>query len=136
MNEFLASISGLGDFVVYLVTAMVLVLVFLRIYTWVTPHREIGLIRQGNVAAALSFSGALLGFVVPLASAIGHSVAWWDMVFWGGVALVIQLLSYFAVRMIFPNLSQDISQGKVAQGLVLGVISIAIGILNAASMTY
>jgi len=97
MNEFIASVQGLGDFVVYFVTALALVAVFLTVYTWVTPHGEIALIRQGNVAAALSLSGALLGFIVPLASAIAHSVAWWDMLFWGGVALVVQLLSYFKV---------------------------------------
>jgi putative membrane protein len=136
MNEFIASVQGLGDFVVYFVTALALVAVFLTVYTWVTPHGEIALIRQGNVAAALSLSGALLGFIVPLASAIAHSVAWWDMLVWGGVALVVQLLSYFIVRVILPSLSQDISAGKVAQGLFLGTISLAIGILNAASLTY
>jgi len=136
MSEFIASISGLGDFVVYLATALALVAVFLTVYTWVTPHGEFALIRQGNVAAALSLSGALLGFIVPLASAITHSVAWWDMLFWGGVALVVQLLSYFIVRMILQSLSQDISAGKVAQGLLLGTISLGIGILNAASLTY
>jgi len=136
MNEFIASISGLGYFVAYFATALALVAVFLTVYTWVTPHGEIALIRQGNVAAALSLSGALLGFIVPLAGAITHSVAWWDMLFWGGVALVVQLLSYFIVRMILPSLSQDISAGKVAQGLLLGTISFGIGILNAASLTY
>jgi putative membrane protein len=112
------------------------VAVFLTVYTWVTPYREIALIRQGNMAAALSLSGALLGFVIPLASAIAHSVAWWDMLLWGAVALVSQLLSYFAVRMIVPTLSRDILEGKIAQGLFLGTISLAIGILNAAAMTY
>ena len=136
MNEFVASISGLDDFVAYFAMALALMAVFLTVYTWVTPHGEIALIRQGNVAAALSLSGALLGFIVPLASAITHSVAWWDMLFWGGVALVVQLLSYFIVRMILPSLSQDISAGKVAQGLLLGTISLGIGILNAASLTY
>ena len=97
---------------------------------------EISLIRQGNTAAALSLSGALLGFIIPLATAIAHSVAWWDMLFWGGVALVVQLLSYFAVRMFVPSLSQDIPAGNVAQGLFLATISLGIGILNAASLTY
>ncbi len=136
MNEFIASISGLDDFLAYFLMAVALTAVFLVVYARVTPHKEISLIRQGNVAAALSLSGALVGFVIPLASAIAHSVAWWDMLFWGAVALVVQLLSYFAVRMILPNLSQDISSGKVAQGLVLGTISLALGILNAASLTY
>jgi putative membrane protein len=58
------------------------------------------------------------------------------MLLWGAVALVVQLLSYFAVRVIVPTLSRDIPEGKVAQGLFLGTTSLAIGILNAASMTY
>lgn len=136
MNEFVASIGGLDDFVAYFATALALVAVFLRVYTWVTPYREIALIRQGNVAASLSLSGALLGFVIPLASAIAHSVAWWDMLLWGAVALVVQLLWYFAVRILVPKLSQDIPEGKIAQGLFLGAGSLAVGILNAASMTY
>jgi putative membrane protein len=136
MSDFIASVGGVDDFFVYFLMALALVAVFLTVYTWVTPYREIALIRQGNMAAALSLSGALLGFVIPLASAIAHSVAWWDMLLWGAVALVVQLLSYFAVRMIVPTLSRDIPEGKVAQGLFLGTISLAIGILNAASMTY
>ena len=136
MNDFVASIGGLDDFVAYFATALALVAVFLRVYTWVTPYREVALIRQGNVAAALSLSGALLGFVIPLASAIAHSVAWWDMLLWGGVALVVQLLWYFAVRILVPNLARDIPAGKTAQGLFLGAGSLAVGILNAASMTY
>jgi len=136
MNDFIASVGGVDDFLVYFASALVLVAVFLSVYVWFTPYREFALIRQGNVAAALSLSGALLGFVVPLASAIAHSVAWWDMLLWGAVALVVQLLSYFAVRMLVPTLARDISEGKVAQGVLLGTISLAIGILNAASMTY
>src|SRR5713101_2005272 len=98
MNDFLASVGGLDDFLAYFLMALVLVAVFLAVYVRVTPYREIALIRQGNLAASLSLSGALLGFVIPLASAIAHSVAWWDMLLWGAVALVVQLLSYFAVR--------------------------------------
>lgn len=48
----------------------------------------------------------------------------------------MQLIAYAAVRAMVPTLSEDIPAGKVAQGLFLGVLSVAIGILNAASMTY
>src|SRR5438445_11598052 len=98
MIDFIASVGGVDDFLVYFVMALALVAVFLTVYTWVTPYREIALIRQGNMAAALSLSGALLGFVISLASAIAHSVAWWDMLLWGAVGLVGQLLSDFVVR--------------------------------------
>ena len=136
MSDFIASVGGIDDFFLYFLMSLALVAAFLAIYTWVTPYRELELIRQGNLAASVSLSGALLGFVVPLASAIAHAVAWWDMLLWGGVALVVQLASYFAIRAIVPTLPEDIPAGRVAQGLLLGASSLAIGILNAASITY
>lgn len=136
MSDFRLSVGGLDDFLAYFAMAMALLALFLAIYVRVTPYREIALIRQGNVAAAASLSGAMLGFVIPLASAIAHSVAWWDMLLWGGVALVVQLLAYLAVRAAVPNLARDIPAGGVAQGLFLGSGSLAVGIVNAACMTY
>ena len=136
MSDFIASVGGIDDFFLYFLMSVALVALFLTVYMWVTPYRELALIRQGNLAAAVSLSGALLGFVVPLASAIVHSVAWWDMLLWGAVALVVQLAAYFVVRAMVPTLAEDIPAGRVAQGLFLGATSLAIGILNAASMTY
>ena len=50
--------------------SLALTALFLAIYVRITPYREFALIRAGNVAAAASLSGALLGFVIPLASAM------------------------------------------------------------------
>jgi putative membrane protein len=135
-SDFNLSLGGLDNFLAYFGLGIALVVVFLAIYVRVTPHREFALIRQGNLAASLSLSGALLGFCIPLASAITHSVAWWDMLLWGAIALVVQLLAYGAVRLTLPNLSQDIAEGKNAQGLFLGTLSLVVGVLNAACMTY
>jgi putative membrane protein len=136
MSDFNLSLGGLDNFLAYFAMGVVLVALFLAIYVRATPHREFALIRQGNLAASLSLSGALLGFVIPLASAIAHSVAWWDMLLWGGIALVVQLLAYGAVRLTLPTLSEDIAAGRSAQGLFLGTLSLAVGILNAACITY
>jgi len=108
----------------------------LLIYVHVTPYREITLIREGNLAAALSLSGALLGFIVPLASAVTHSVGLVDMALWGVVALVVQLAGYFVARAMLPALTRDIPSGNLAAGLSLGALSLGVGILNAACMTY
>ena len=37
------------------------------LYFRITPHHEMELIKQGNTAAAVSYSGALLGLAIPLA---------------------------------------------------------------------
>src|SRR5258708_33767179 len=97
MNNFLASVGGLDDFLAYFVMALALVAVFLVVYDRVTPYREIALIRQGNVAASLSLSGALLGHVIPLAVAIPHILAWRDMSLWGADSLLVKRRSYFAL---------------------------------------
>ncbi|MFO1420780.1 MAG: DUF350 domain-containing protein [Candidatus Competibacteraceae bacterium] len=130
------SLAGLPSFLLYFATAIGLLVLFLLAYIFITPYREITLIREGNAAAAASLSGALLGFVLPLASAIAHSVSLPDMAIWGLIALVIQLLVYLAGRLLLPDLARDIPAGKVATGVFLGALSLAIGIVNAACMTY
>ena len=131
------SLAGLPSFLFYFATAMGLLALFLVVYVLITPYREFTLIREGNVAAAASLSGAMLGFVLPLASAIAHSVGLLDMVIWGMIALLIQILVYLVARfLLFPDLSRDIPAGRVATGVFLGALSVAIGILNAACMSY
>ncbi len=130
------SLAGLPAFLSYFATASVLFALFLLSYIIITPYREIALIRQGNSAAAASLSGAMLGFVLPLASAIAHSVSLLDMVVWGVIALVVQLLVFLASRLLVPELARDIPAGKVAAGGVFGGLSLAAGIINAACMTY
>lgn len=131
-----ASIRGVDDFLLYFIASLALVAVFLFIYVHITPYREIRLIREGNQAAAYSLSGALLGFIVPLGTAIAYSVAFVDMLLWGGIALIVQLAAFFAVRIVLPNLATDIPAGKLAPGMFVGAFSLGVGLLNAASMTY
>ena len=134
--QILESFGGFDDFLLYLAISAVLLAVFVSIYLRVTPYHEIALIRENNMAAAFSFSGTLIGMVIPLSNAVEHSVNPVDMVIWGFIALAIQLLVFVIARISFPNIVLDIPAGKQASGFVLGAISIAAGLLNAACMTY
>lgn len=136
MEIFQQSISGFPAFITYFLISLALLAVFLFIYLHVTPYREIQLIREGNVAAALSLSGTMLGFTIPLAHAVAQSVSIPDMLVWGVIALIVQLLVYLVARTLIPALSADIPAGKAAQGAFLGILSLSTGILNAACMTY
>jgi putative membrane protein len=130
-----ASFSELPWFLAYMATAVVLTLIYVVIYTWVTPHSEIELIRENNLAASLAFAGSLIGFCLPLASTIAHSGALVDCVVWGVVAMIVQIAIFFIVRLPIPKFSERIEKGEIASGLWLGAASLAGGILNAASMT-
>lgn len=130
-----SSLNELSWFLAHMATALALTLFYVVVYMWVTPHSEIKLIRENNLAASLAFAGSLIGFCMPLASAITNSVSLVDVLVWGIVALVVQIVIFFFVRVPIPKISERIENGEIASGLWLGVASSAGGLLNAASMT-
>ena len=132
----LSSLNGLPAFLAYFAMAIVLLLLFIRIYTWVTPQDELALIRANNTAAALAFGGALIGFALPLSSAITNSMSLLDCAVWGAVALVVQVLTFVALRLAIKQLPERINQGEVATGSFVAASAIAVGLINAACMTY
>jgi putative membrane protein len=135
-STLLDSLTGLFDFCKYFIAALGFVVAFCTLYCGMTPYNELRLIKAGNTSAAISFGGALLGFVLPLQSAITHSVSFIDMVIWAAIALCIQLALFGSARLILKNLVQDIENNHTAAATLLASCSLAIGILNAACMTY
>jgi putative membrane protein len=127
---------ALPNFFAYLGAALALTVAFSLIYTLVTPHSEWNLLRNGNLSAAVAFGGALLGFVIPLASTIAHSVSLLDMVVWGAVALVVQLMAFFVARLLLPALPRQIEEDRRAAAAFSASLFLAVGILNAACMVW
>ncbi len=130
------SLTGLPDFLIYFAVAIVLVALYLALYTLATMHNEFALIRQNVISAATALGFSLVGFALPLASAIVHANSILDCLVWGLVALAVQILVYWLVRILMPNLSQRIAAGEMAAALFLGAASLSAGIINAAAMTF
>jgi putative membrane protein len=136
VRQVFESFTTFDDFLVYLAVAVVLLVAFIAIYVRITPYREIALIREGNMAASFSLAGAILGFVIPLAAAVEHSVNLADMAIWGLIALFIQVMAFVVVKLVVPSITRDIPAGNGAAGFFLGSMSLAVGVLNAACMSY
>ncbi len=130
------SLATLPNFLAFFGLGVAISIVFVAIYSAVTPHHEFALIRNGNSAAAVAFGGALIGFELPLASVVIHSLGLLDMVVWGVVALVVQLLAFLAARLLDQRLCTRIAGGDTSAGIFVATISLAVGILNAACVTY
>ena len=129
-------VPDLLNFLAYFGSGLLATAVFLTIYILITPYNEITLIKEKNAAAAIAFSGSLLGFSLAITGLIKHAVSLMDFYAWAGIAILIQLLAYFAVRVVFPKISQRITEGEVPAGIWLAASSVAAGMLNAASMSY
>lgn len=129
------SLAGLPAFLLYFGLALCLLAAFIAVYLAITPYRELALIREGNVAAAISLAGAVIGFVLPLAQAVTQSVSALDLVAWGVVALVVQTVVFFLVGTLVPKFPEAIKAGRVAAAALLASLAVAVGLINAAAMT-
>jgi putative membrane protein len=128
-------LAALPHFLAYFAAAVALAVAFLFVYAMITPHKEFALIRDGNSAAATQLTGTFLGFAVPVAIVIGHSVSIPDMLLWGGVAAIVQLLTFFVIsRLLFRAISQRITDQCTASGIFVGGMGLGVGILQAACM--
>ncbi len=128
-------LAGVGAFLSYFAAGGAAMAVYMLVYTAVTPHNEVALIKAQNQAAAIAFSGSLLGFTIAITGLIRNAVDLLDFGMWSVVAIVVQLLAYFGVRMVFPRISARISEGEVPAAIWLASASVAAGMLNAACMT-
>ena len=123
-------------FVVAFVAAGLFTVIFKIVYQWVTPYNEGQLIREGNVAAALALGGALVGYVLPLASALSNTVTLLEFCAWAALAGVLQIAAFTLVRVVvMKDVASRIEKGEVAAGVYLMSISLVVGVLNAACMT-
>ncbi|WP_370279641.1 DUF350 domain-containing protein [Pontibacterium sp.] len=136
MEAFEPLLNGLLNFALYFGLSLVALLLFKFLYTLFTPYDDWALVKNQNSAAACALSGAVIGYSIALGSAASNSVSLMDFAVWAVVALIAQIIAYFVVRMFMPLISQRIQDNEVPAGIVLGAVSIAIGILNAASLTY
>ncbi|MFQ3234661.1 MAG: putative membrane protein [Paraglaciecola sp.] len=138
MDTIINSISGLGRFALYFGVAILLLFIFKVVYAFVTPHDEWKLVKEDkNLAAAIGFGGAVIGFSLALASAVANSASLTDFIIWGIVAIIAQALAFALLRFTFmPKIAQRIIDNEVSAGTILAAMSVAVGLLNAACMTY
>jgi putative membrane protein len=128
-------VAGFPILMLHSSITIVLLGVGVAIYMKVTPYDDIGLIRDGNTAAAVSLAGAVLGLGLPLAFSMAASVSVWEVLIWGPVTLVLQLIAYRLTDAILRDLPQRIVDGEMAPAIFLVSIKLAVASINAAAVT-
>ena len=126
--------NGLPIFMLHGGTAILMLIFGAFIYSKITPWNELDLITQGNTAAAVSFSGAILGIAIPLAAALSSSISIWEIVVWGSVAIILQITVFLILDLVLPNLSEQIKANKIAAGIFIASNKIALALMNAAAV--
>ncbi len=128
-------LAGLPTLLVHLALTTGLLIGGVAIYVSFAPYRELELIREGNVAAAIVLSGQTLALAIPLSAMMAHSVSIPDIVLWGVITIALQFIAIVAVRLTIHHLTALIRRGDIASALVLASGQIVAGILNAAALS-
>ncbi|MBL6784764.1 MAG: DUF350 domain-containing protein [Rickettsiales bacterium] len=134
-SVFLTLKSGFPYFISHFLLTVAILCLGVVIYKFLTKHREIALIKDGNVAAAISYSGAWIGIALPLAFCMSSSYGFYDILIWGLVAVVIQILAFIVLDKLLQNLSDRIEKGEVASAIFVFSAKISVAIINAAAIS-
>lgn len=124
-----AFVSGFPDFILQLGVALGLFVASLIIYVIMTPHKELALIRAGNPSAALAFGGVVIGLAIPLGSCLAYAFGLWDLLIWGVVTLLLQLLAFRFTDMFLRGLPRRIAEGDVAAAVFLMSVKIGLALI-------
>jgi len=124
-----AFVAGFPDFIIQLGVALGLFVASLIIYVLMTPHKELALIRAGNPSAALAFGGVVIGLAIPLGSCLAYAFSLWDLLIWGIVTLLLQLLAFRFADIFLRGLPRRIAEGDVAAAVFLMSVKIGLALI-------
>ena len=129
-----ALITGLPFLISHLFVTLCLLFLGITSYIFLTPIRELKLIKDGNVAAAISFSGALLGIGIPLASSLSVSNSILEIIIWGLTAIFLQLLCFKVTDRFLKDLSGRFEDNQLAPSILLFSIKISVSLIISAAI--
>lgn len=126
------------NFLIYLAVSLGLLLLGLFLMEITTKVKEFSLMAKGNKAASYVLGGRLLGLAIVLYSSAANSISLIDMVIWGAVGVIAQIVVFYLAEWLTPrfNVNQSIEEDNQAVGIFLMLLSIAIGIVIAGCLTY
>ena len=127
-------LAGFPILLLHFAVTVAMLAVGVTIYHFVTPYHELRLVRSGNTAAAVSLSGAIVGMAIPLAICMATSVSVWDIVIWGVVALLIQILAYRIADALLKDLPTRIESGEMGAAVMVLGVKLSVAVINAAAI--
>ena len=105
--------SSFVNFLTYLVVSIPLLLIGIKIFMMQTPYNEMKIIQdaaccdktakdEAGIAVAHNLGGKIVGQALVMASAVFHAVSIGDLIIWGVIGIIFQVLVYYAFEKLTP----------------------------------
>jgi putative membrane protein len=127
--------TGFPVLLLHFLVTVTMLTVGVVIYLWMTPYPEMELIRNGNIAAAISLGAAILSLAIPLAFSMSVSVSVIDIIAWGLVTLAVLLIVYRVIDFLMKDLPKRIEDGEMGPALLLASVKLGVAAITAAAVS-
>ena len=114
-----------------LIPLTILYLVGLVTYVKLTPYKELQLVQEGNMAAAVTFSALVVSLALPLAACLVNRYSVVESSLWALISLFLQLLLFRVTDAVFKGMPERIENDEVPAALVFASFKIAGSIILA-----
>ena len=116
-------------------TALAVLALGIGLYVLITPYNELSLMRRHKTAAAILLAGAVIGMALPVAASLQYALRPFDIVFYGVIAVVVQIVAYFLIALVFRLSPSRLGEGEPAPAIGVASAQIAVGLLNAGALS-
>ncbi|OYX29505.1 MAG: hypothetical protein B7Y99_13085 [Caulobacterales bacterium 32-69-10] len=132
--EVQAFASGFPLTLIHAGVTLVMLVLGATVYAFLTPYKEVQLIREGNAAAAISYGGVIIGLAAPLAVSLSASPSVLEIVIWGLATTAVQLLVFRITDLFLAGLPARIQEGETAAAALLTAARLASALILAAAV--
>ncbi|MNB72384.1 hypothetical protein D3C81_134380 [compost metagenome] len=114
------------DILVSVAVIIVLQLVGMLIFSWMTPFKDLEELKKGNTAVGLAMGGKFLATAIILGVAAYTNTSIWFMAMWFAVGYVCLVAAYWIFELVTINfrVSEQLKEGNVAVGTLLCMVFI------------
>ncbi|MDH3233627.1 MAG: DUF350 domain-containing protein [Alphaproteobacteria bacterium] len=128
-------VAGAPLLLLHVAIALAILIIGTVLYVWMTPWEDLKLVRQGNTAAGIALGGIILGLGIPVAACIPGAVNHWDILFWGVITLILQMVTFKVLDLILSGLPERIEAGEIGAAVVLSAAKLAVAAIVAAAVS-
>ena len=127
-------VKGFPQFLIHGGVTLALLVAGCVVHVLLTPMREMRLIRAGNVSAGISVGAVIVGLAVPMSACLATATTVYDILIWGVVAILLQLLAFRVADLLLHDLPKRIERDEVGAALVLAGVKLAAAMVMAAAL--
>lgn len=127
-------VKGFPQFLIHGGVTLALLVAGCVVHVLLTPMKEMRLIRAGNVSAGISVGAVIVGLAVPMSACLATAATVYDILIWGVVAILLQLLAFRVADLLLHDLPKRIERDEVGAALVLAGVKLAAAMVMAAAL--